>query len=167
MKCPNCKVKLERTQYEGVNIETCGQCKGSLVRKAKETAIKNRREKTKDDLLSELVASDGADTTEKIRCPRCLSNMQKRTVKLGDQDGFITDTCKKCELVWLDEGEIAKVQIAFEFSVVGQQQHRFQDRLKNMTPEEKQIYEDRIASLPEKFISVQDMLLAAWLVSLF
>jgi len=118
------------------------------VRFTKLTAIQNRREKNKVDLMQELIES-GSDTTATIRCPRCLGQMEKRVRTIG-KASFSVDACTRCSVLWLDAGELAKLQVIHEYSPKGQQQQALRDRLNNMTPAEKQAFEDRIANLPER-----------------
>ena len=148
LKCPICKILLVRKTYEGVNIHACEKCTGTLLRFDRLRAVESRRDKSEQELTNELVQA-GEDTLEKIRCSRCLSNMEKRTKKLGSWE-FTIDRCNKCKLVWLDAGELAKLQVVYEYSEKGEEAKRFQNRLKNMSPEEKREYEARIASLKEE-----------------
>ncbi len=153
MKCPACKSKLNRVQYEGIHIHQCSACFGHLVKFERLKTIEVRREKTEEALMDEMVQS-GEDTAEKIRCTRCLSNMEKRKKKIGPWDFFI-DRCNRCKLTWLDAGELAKWQVIYQFSEKGEEAERFRQRLENMTPAEKAEYEERIANLPEENVSLE------------
>ena len=121
---------------------------GTLLRFERLRTVESRTDKSEDDLMQELVHA-GEDTIEKVRCSRCLSNMEKRVKQLGSCK-FSIDRCNKCKLIWLDAGELAKLQVIYEYSEKGEEAKRFRDRLKNMSPEEKHEYEERIANLPEE-----------------
>lgn len=84
-----------------------------------------------------------------------MSRMEKRSKKIGNSR-FSIDRCTKCELMWLDAGELAKLQIIHEYSVKGREQQAFRERLENMTPEEKKELDDRIASLPWTITDTDD-----------
>ena len=147
MKCPTCKVKLLRVQYEGINIRQCSQCQGSLLKPSRFKAIQSRRQKSEDELLDEIV-NEGPDSLGKLRCPECMLTMEKRKKTIGSFEFFI-DRCYRCEFIWLDKGELAKWQIIFELSDKGEEAERFRQRLANMSAEDKAALDERIANLPE------------------
>lgn len=151
MNCPCCKIKLSRIQYEGLNIRQCKACHGHLVTHSRLSSIQTRRRRCEDDLLDEVV-DEGPDTTEKLRCPACLRRMEKRKKKIGSLKFFV-DRCLDCQHVWLDKGELAKLQVAFEYSEKGEEAERFRQRLTNMSREDKAAFERRIGSLREDSVS--------------
>lgn len=148
MKCPVCKVKLTRKKYEDVAIHQCESCHGNLLKFNRLKQIETRRDKNEQELMDELVNA-AEDNSQKIRCSNCMSNMEKRRKQIGPWD-FTIDRCNKCQLIWLDAGELAKMQVVFESSEKGEEAERFRQRLKNMMPTEKAEYEERIANLPEE-----------------
>ena len=147
MNCPSCKLKLARIQYEGLNIRQCTDCRGHLVTAHRLRSIQSRRRNTEDDLLDE-VAAEGIDTVEKLKCPACLRRMDKQKKKIGSLSFFI-DHCGDCEHIWLDKGELAKLQVAFEYSEKGEEAERFRQRLANMSAADKAAFDQRVANLPE------------------
>lgn len=151
MKCPACKLKLRRIQYEGLFIRQCDSCRGHLVTLSRLKSIQARRRNSENDLLDEVV-NEGSDTIEKLRCPACLRRMEKRKKQMGSVHFFI-DRCGDCDHLWLDKGELAKMQVIYEYSEKGEEAERFRQRLANMSAEDKAAMEQRIASLPEEQIS--------------
>lgn len=151
MNCPSCKIKLKRIQYEGLNIRQCDDCGGHLLTVTRLKSIQSRRRHSENDLLDEVV-DEGADTVDKLRCPACLRRMEKQRKRIGTLKFFI-DHCRACEHIWLDKGELAKLQVAFEYSEKGEEAERFRRRLANMSAEEKAAFDKRIANLPEENIS--------------
>jgi Zn-finger nucleic acid-binding protein len=151
MKCPVCETKLSRIQYEGLNIRECESCRGTLLKFNRLKAIETRRQHSEEELL-EQVSTEGEDTLSKINCPECFRTMDKRKKKVGPWE-FAVDRCQKCRYVWLDAGELAKMQIIFEFSDQGEEAERFKQRLTNMSPEDKAALDERIANLPEENIT--------------
>jgi len=147
MKCPTCKFKLDRIQYEGLNIRQCNKCHGHLVTRSRLKSIQARRRHSENDLLNEVV-NEGTDTTDKLRCPACLRRMEKQKRKIGSLDFYI-DRCRDCDHLWLDKGELAKLQVAFEYSEKGEEAERFRQRLANMSAVEKAAFQRRVDSLPE------------------
>ena len=148
MNCPVCKLKLTRKFYEEVIIHQCDGCLGTLIKFERLKTIETRRDKSEDELMDEL-ANATEDSLQKLRCSHCLSNMEKRRKKIGVWE-FAIDRCNKCKLVWLDSGELAKLQVIYESSEQGVESERFRNRLETMSPEEKEEYEQRISDLPEE-----------------
>jgi len=151
MNCPSCKLKLDRIEYEGLNIRQCSDCRGQLLTVSRLKSIQARRRQSEDDLLDEVV-NEGTDTIDKVRCPACLRRMEKHRKRIGSLK-FHIDRCRDCDHLWLDKGELAKLQVAFEYSEKGEEAERFRQRLANMSPQEKTAFQRRVDSLPEEHIS--------------
>lgn len=165
MNCPVCKSELTAAKYENVPVKVCGTCEGHLVRVTRLGAIKTRREKTDDDFLLELSTPHGTDSKDPIFCPSCSRRMTKRRQVIGVQRFYI-DECKKCDYVWLDAGELAKIQLHYEESEQGKEMLRFHDRLADMSPQERAELDERIAKLPNaRILDPEDRALLAYLWS--
>ncbi len=148
MNCPVCKkVKLVRTKYEDTPVRKCSQCHGYLVQGKRVGAIKNSQQNSDEEFLTEIASASGTDTQKSIHCPGCLSRMAKLKESLASQRYWL-DKCSKCDWIWFDAGELAKLQLQYESSEQALELFRFQDRMENMTEEEKKDYEARIAALP-------------------
>ena len=153
MNCPSCKLKLDRIEYEGLNIRQCNDCRGHLLTASRLKSIQSRRRNSEDDLLDKVVA-EGVDTVDNLRCPACSRRMEKQRKKIGSLSFYI-DHCRGCEHIWLDRGELAKLQVAFEYSAKGEEAERFRQRLANMSVEEKAAFDQRVANLPEVNIAAE------------
>ena len=146
MKCPACESRLSKSRYEGLVVNLCENCEGYLVETRRARQIRQRRDTSREDLADEVLKANGLDTADRLRCPRCMSLMQKE--KLNANSSFYIDHCRRCELIWFDAGELAKMQLEYEFSEQGMEAERFQERHRNMTEEEKQLFAERLANLP-------------------
>ncbi len=62
---------------------------------------------------------------------------------------FHIDKCRDCRFIWLDAGELARIQLQHESTPRAQEAARFQNRHRQMTPEEKRQFEHNLARLPE------------------
>ena len=145
MKCPTCSEILERSEYEGLPVFRCTGCHGYLVATNRVTDISRRRNKSTEELTKELEES-GEDHEDMLRCPRCFRPMDNEPQK-GPYP-FRIDKCKDCEFVWLDAGELARSQLNYESTTHAKEAAHFQDRLHEMTPEEKEQFEKDLARLP-------------------
>ena len=155
MNCPSCRHLLTRTRYEDVNVFQCGKCRGHLVENHRVKTIERKLDKDLVALVGEIEAADGVDTVNKILCPRCRNRMMKKEIRA--QRKFCVDECSNCDLVWLDGGELAEIQLAFGTNEQTVEVNRMRDRLASMTEAERNDYETRIANLVDKGMEIELM----------
>jgi Zn-finger nucleic acid-binding protein len=114
-RCPRCKVQTTRIEYEGAPVRICGQCGGYWVTRIALKAIANRRETEFNEVVQErfLQIAEESNSTEQLLCLTCGKHMVKEQFK--DWDDIIIDLCKKCGGIWLDPGELEKIQIYWQY----------------------------------------------------
>ena len=117
-----------------------------LLNRDRADKIEKRVNKDTESLAKEAEASDLNDTVEQIPCPACRNRMKKVLVK---DLGFHVDECNNCDQAWFDGGELARLQLAFENDPQRAEVNQMRERIKNMTPEERAEYENRIANLKD------------------
>ena len=149
MDCPNCDVSLDRVKYENVQVQQCPQCRGYLIRRNRLRLIKSTRDQSIEDLQAEAEAHQRPDTSEPIRCPRCrVDRMTKERIRVEDAYDFTLDFCQKCSNVWLDGGELARLQMTFESSAKAVEAYAYGQREVSRTEAEKREFEQRLAEMP-------------------
>ncbi|MFH1265636.1 MAG: zf-TFIIB domain-containing protein [Planctomycetota bacterium] len=171
MDCPKCSRPLSRTTYENVPLMQCEDCLGYLVARNRLKLIKSSREQSPESLKNEAHTEQAPDTQERIRCPSCrVETMEKERVRITADDFFHLDVCRKCHNVWLDGGELARLQIQFEQSAKAVEAYAHQERLQGFTDEERTEFQERVDKLQdsESFLgsSVVDLALLAGAVCL-
>ena len=114
-KCPICNVDLLATDYEGFRVMSCGDCGGHLVSLQRFGCIKRVNKKTQVELKGEATSQFKGSTECDIKCPRCHALMGKEVAALPYVEVH-TDVCRHCDLVWLDGGELAMLQLGHEAS---------------------------------------------------
>ena len=109
MQCPNCSNQLTATLYEGFNIHVCSSCKGRLLDEQKLGEIEKKRELyiSRDQGHTDSNHYDGTRF-----CPGCDTKMEK--AKYGKYIPRTIDKCPQCNNIWLDEGELEDIQVAYE-----------------------------------------------------
>jgi len=118
--CPYCKEKLMEKIYEGVPIDTCQKCGGVWLDKDELYQIVERREKSftpeeKAEVKPEPVQQPKqTELVEEINCPICGVVMKRLTY--ASTSGIIIDRCPRGDGIWLDKGELEKIQIYIEKS---------------------------------------------------
>jgi uncharacterized protein len=109
LKCPDCKNSLKSVHYEGVRVHLCMSCKGFFL-KPKEL---KRIQETQDVEVSMDMAPSSRSGDKVLRmCPSCDAGMAKK--KYGKVSSTIIDLCEKCNGIWLDKGELERIQLDYE-----------------------------------------------------
>lgn len=117
MECPRCDGKLAPHNYEGVEIDSCEKCGGSwLDLKELTHIIQNEEESFSKELVEKTIRAEFAgipDEENEVHesCPRCGDKMHP--LNYAYSSGIIIDRCPK-HGVWLDKGELEKVQASRE-----------------------------------------------------
>ncbi len=115
MQCPHCHQPLEALTFQGVQVETCPGCGGEWLGAGQLGAIVEARNArfTKEEAVA--VAQAAAITGIKLTgtdrsfpCPAC--GAATHPVNYGDDSGIIIDECSACRGVWLDKGELDKIE---------------------------------------------------------
>lgn len=109
MQCPNCPEQLLAILYERIDIHQCPACKGTLLDEQSLRQIERVRGRYIARNTSHTVAPpyDGPR-----RCPSCDVTMKK--AKYGKYSPKTIDKCPQCHVIWLDEGELEDIQVAYE-----------------------------------------------------
>lgn len=160
MNCPNCDVELERVEYENNPVFHCPQCAGYLLKRIQVSMIKSMRERSTESLQQDAARGHGAGTQTQIRCPRCRAEtMHKQKITLSQLGGdpFFVDACRKCQLVWFDGGELARLQLEYELSDQAVEELNQQLRVAERTPEEQEELDRRLAALPDRGFHLFDI----------
>lgn len=119
MQCPSCKSMLRTIQYEGIQIETCDACQGEWLDAGELKHIVQARETRFDEQERRAVAAavkiTGVDIEQADRdlvCPKCGGRTD--ALNYGGDTGIVIDKCPGCGGVWLDGGEMKKIQMVVE-----------------------------------------------------
>lgn len=151
MDCPKCSRPLSRTTYENVPLLQCEACRGYLVARNRLKLIKSSREQSPETLENEARTERAPDTRERLRCPSCrVETMEKERVRITADDSFHLDVCRKCRNVWLDGGELARLQIHYEQSAKAVEEFARQERLQDFTEEERTEFQERVDKLQDR-----------------
>ncbi len=116
MNCPNCKTaSFVRTEYESVEINQCKSCHGVwLDQDALTQIIENRTVKFGQQDIIETISTTFAGMPqaemEKAtrECPICCRQLSP--INYSYNSGIILDICSQGHGLWLDQGELEKIQ---------------------------------------------------------
>ena len=149
--CPLCAVPLAEEAYEGFPVQRCPQCQGTLLDLARLQTIRNVPEKSLAELEAEARAGFQGDNPAPVRCPRCHLAMDKRPLLVPGFDNLHLDICRSCALVWLDGGELAMAQLAYQATPAFRDKEDMKRRAaeRDADPERKAAFDEAVAKLPE------------------
>ncbi len=105
--CPVCQVPLARAALDAYRGYTCPKCKGVLMdRWSFGQLVKFRRSRAKEDPIPAPPLNQ-KEYERKLACPRCARMMD--THPYYGPGNIVIQTCAKCNLIWLDYGELSQV----------------------------------------------------------
>lgn len=136
--------------YEGFRVMHCSHCGGHLVPFQRLETIKRVDRKSRDELKAEATADFKASTSAVLKCPRCHMPMRKQAADLPVLE-LHTDVCHRCQLVWLDGGELALLQLGHQATGKFIDAQEFKRRMQELeaSPECLARFEKNLAKLPE------------------
>jgi hypothetical protein len=115
MQCPKCNQPLEGIDYQGVHIETCPACGGDWLdaSELKSIVLARKMRFNESECLAiakatKIAGVPLATLDRHLICPRCGGTTHP--VNYGDDSGIIIDKCAQCNGIWLERGELEKVQ---------------------------------------------------------
>ena len=122
MDCPRDGSALQTRKREGdVEVDECGVCRGMWLDKGELEALQQasaERHLHLDDPASDSVERSINEVvqlaTKDAKCPRCGTKMAPRDYGFGSQ--IVIDTCPADCGVWLDVGEVERLQAFYEQS---------------------------------------------------
>jgi Zn-finger nucleic acid-binding protein len=105
--CPVCSIPLVNAAMAQHRILYCGQCHGALITMGVfPSLIAELRARRRG---GEIVPKppDGRELQRHIRCPQCHHDMD--THYYGGPGNIVIDDCSRCDLDWLDSGELRTI----------------------------------------------------------
>jgi Zn-finger nucleic acid-binding protein len=110
LTCPRCRMPLTAAVVEGQKSLHCESCRGLLVTNSTFGHIVGVRRSRFDGSKLPPVPFDPAELDRAVACPACQRRMD--THPYGGPGPVVVDTCPECTLIWLDHGELAKIERA-------------------------------------------------------
>ena len=109
LKCPDCNSVLRAVYYEGVRVYLCLKCQ-SFFLKPKE--LKRIQDTHEVEISIDMTPPSRLGDNKSRICPACDIGMKKK--KYGKVSSTIIDLCEKCNGIWLDKGELERIQLDYE-----------------------------------------------------
>ena len=132
VECPKCWVEMDREEIEipgpNVLIDICPKCKGIWLDKGELNKL--LRDRKLSDYLTKHI---GTQSKSKLICPRCGKLMDIETA-----EDVEIDVCLGCNGVFLDHGELAKLNEISKEGFEGDAFAKAEERWEEMVQKERQ-----------------------------
>jgi Zn-finger nucleic acid-binding protein len=108
--CPVCGVPLSQGRMHGHPVLSCGSCSGLLIEMNRFAAVIEavRAHDVGTFRTSLPRRQNAADRT--LNCPRCARPLLSH--QYGGGGNVVIDTCERCLVNWLDQGELRRIALA-------------------------------------------------------
>ena len=107
LACPVCRATLVHAAIGGRRILYCNACRGMLIGMDRFVGLVQDLRASRDTPAATLPPPDPKDLLRRINCPQCGKVMD--THPYGGPGNVIIDDCERCEVNWLDYGELQRI----------------------------------------------------------
>ena len=107
--CPKCNSEsMKLGDLDAHLILQCEKCHGLLVPSPDFADVVASRRRNFRGAENKPVPLDQNDLRKRSKCPQCLNEMDVHPYH--GPGNVVIDSCEQCGLVWLDAGELAKIE---------------------------------------------------------
>lgn len=108
MNCLQCKEKLKRIIYKGIELDICPRCGGVWFDAEELGRVMKTLETSSAQVLKEFIPAKLKVTTVVSKnCPRCQTSLNE--FNYAYNSNTYLDRCPKCGGIWADSGEIQQL----------------------------------------------------------
>jgi len=107
LQCPICAVPLIHASVAREPMLYCGQCRGMLIGMDTFIAIVHNLRARHEIPGEPAHQPDWTEMDRRIKCPQCSQEMDAHPY--GGGGNVIIEDCERCELNWLDHGELERI----------------------------------------------------------
>jgi Zn-finger nucleic acid-binding protein len=114
MRCPRCQTEMKRNNRDGLETDECPSCNGLWLDDGELVKILRNGcydVSESEKRQAEQAGKPGVNKVERDSvelCPHCQGRMNP--VNYDYASGIVVDTCPKGHGVWLDGGELQRIQ---------------------------------------------------------
>jgi Zn-finger nucleic acid-binding protein len=105
--CPICRTPLLHAAVSGRRIQYCETCRGMLIPMGYFVELTQELRAARGATIASTRPADERDLDRRIDCPQCGARMD--THRYGGPGNVIIDSCERCQVNWLDFGELGRI----------------------------------------------------------
>jgi Zn-finger nucleic acid-binding protein len=106
--CPLCKTPMAHALVDNDDpIDFCAKCRGILLPRATFGRVVNKRRAWATSPPAEPVPLEHQQLRRTLSCPRCAGHFE--TYPHAGPGNVVIDNCTKCDMIWLDFGEMRQI----------------------------------------------------------
>ena len=106
--CPVCKTPMAHALLDNDDpIDFCAKCRGVLLPRATFARVVNKRRAWATSTPAEPVPLERQQLQRQLSCPRCHGVFE--TYPHSGPGNVVIDNCAKCDVIWLDFGEMRQI----------------------------------------------------------
>jgi Zn-finger nucleic acid-binding protein len=111
LSCPLCEAPLAKSLLDDAHaIEHCERCRGFLIARPGFAEATGRRRARESGTPAPPVPIDPRELKRRLHCPSCREPMEVHPYY--GPGNVVIDTCSRCDLLWLDSGELKQISEA-------------------------------------------------------
>jgi Zn-finger nucleic acid-binding protein len=108
--CPLCSTPLSASRLDGYPLLCCARCSGMLIAMNCLAAVIDAVRIRENRSVRAVPARDQVPGERTIACPLCGKPMLAHIY--GGPGNVVIDSCEKCQVNWLDAGELRRMALA-------------------------------------------------------
>ena len=106
--CPLCSSPLAKSLLDDdYVIEHCERCRGVLIGRSSFSDAIGRRRARESGPPAPALPLDQRELSRRVSCPSCRELMEVHPYY--GPGNVVIDTCSRCDLIWLDHGELKQI----------------------------------------------------------
>ena len=145
MNCPRCNSVLQSVEYDGQKVEVCSGCKGEWLFAGELQKIVEHHDEVFTpeeiaslDAVNKEIFTAEKDDKDELNCPAC-GDVRMEHFNYGDTSGIILHKCTECGGIWMDKGELTKIEEVVDGwkAYLGQDANKYDSVLQKIDAEEQ------------------------------
>ena len=104
--CPVCRAMLNDARLDGNALLVCPQCAGMLIAMPDFVSVIDAA-RTHEEQHGVVLPPNQRPGDRVLTCPRCRQPMLSHFY--GGPGNLVIDTCERCQVNWLDPGELRRI----------------------------------------------------------
>ena len=108
--CPVCSTPLRASRLEGYSLLCCARCFGTLIAMGHFAAVIDAMRASEERVFRIALPRRQQPSERVIACPSCGQPMFDHIY--GGPGNVVIDSCERCQVNWLDAGELRRIAVA-------------------------------------------------------